>query len=210
MKGTKWVMCAAFLAAACSNPTTPSETPHEWEDYEWVPCADFFTYPCSVLCSVSGDSLYIMVTQKADTTDWFRCQMPDLVSFNLISDGLYGMDFYVDGNKAMTVSGSLLTDDWYEYYYPYGLSDCMLGEPIPYQPDTALGGVNNVHAVFFGELNGDSTLVYRKAFSTGDSQWDLTLAHDSTFQVMVYLQWGEPYDSLEFYMISDPMPVYLP
>ncbi len=67
----------------------------------------------------------------------------------------------MDGNLAMTFSGSLTTDDRYEYYYPYGFSDRELGESIPYQPDTALGGVNDVHAVFFGEFNGDSTLVYR-------------------------------------------------
>jgi len=209
LNGIKRMLYAALLAASCSSPTTPSENPHEWEDYEWVPCADLYTDPCSVLCSVSGDSLYIMVTQEADTTDWFRCNMPDLVEFSVISEGLYGEDYYVDGNLAMTFPGSLTTDDWYEYYYPYGFSDSELGESIPYQPDTALGGVNDVHAVFFGEFNGDSTLVYRKAFFTGDSRWDLTLAHDSTFLVMVYLQWGEPGDSLFFFDMSDPMPVFL-
>ena len=151
-----------------------------------------------------------MVTQVADTTDWYRCRMPDLVIFNVFSDKFFGEDYLVDGNHAMIVSGSLVTDDFYEYYSPYGLSDGRLGESIPYQPDTALGGVNDVHAVFFGEVDGDSTLVYRKAFSTGDSAWDLTLAHDSTFQVMVYLQWGEPEDSLFFFAMSDVMPVYLP
>jgi len=209
LNGIKRLMCAAICFAACSNPTTPSENTHEWEDYEWVPCADLFSDPCSVLCSVSGDSLYIMVTQVADTTEWYRCQMPDLVTFNVYSGEHFGEDYYVDGNRAMTVSGSLLTDDFFEYYSPYGLSDGRLGESIPYQPDTALGGVNNVHAVFFGEVDGDSTLVYRKAFSTGDSQWDLTLAHDSTFQVMVYLQWGEPGDSLCFFANSGMMPVFL-
>ncbi|MFO7626374.1 MAG: hypothetical protein R6V62_03850 [Candidatus Fermentibacteraceae bacterium] len=210
MNGIKRVIFAAFFAAACSNPTNPSNDPNEWESYEWVPCTNFFTYPCSVLCSVSGDSLYIMVTQEADTTNWYSCRMPDQVTFNVFSDGLYGEDYHVDGNRAMIVSGSLVTNDWYEYHYPYGLCDGKLGEPIPYQLDTALGGVNNVQAVFFGEVDGDSTLVYRKAFFTGDSQWDLTLVHDSTFQVSVYLQWGEPGDSLFFFIYSYPMPVYLP
>ncbi len=88
MNGIKRMLYAALLAASCSSPTTPSENPNEWEDYEWVPCADLYTDPCSVLCSVSGDSLYIMVTQEADTTDWFRCNMPDLVEFRVISEGI--------------------------------------------------------------------------------------------------------------------------
>jgi hypothetical protein len=210
LNGIKRILYAALLAASCSNPTTPSETPHEWEDFEWVPCAEFFTVPCSVFCSVSGDSLYIMVKQEADTTKWCSCRMPDQITFNVFSERFLGEDYHVDGNRAMIVSGSLVTDDFYEYYSPYGLYDGQSGESIPYQPDTALGGVNDVHAVFFGEADGDSTLVYRKAFSTGDSQFDMTLAHDSTFQVMVNLQWGEPGDSLFFFVMSDLTPFYLP
>lgn len=201
------ILCAALFAAGCGTPASPSGNTREWENYEWFQITNLPVNVFSVLYSVNGDSLYMMVKQVADTTG---CRMPDLVSFDVYTKGSFEQDYHRDGNRALMVSGAPETDDWYEYFYPYGLGDGTTAESIPFQPDTALGRSNDVHAVFFGEVAGDSVLVFRKAFCTGDPQCDATLVHDSTYEVGVLLQWGEPGDSLFFFTQSSPMPVHLP
>lgn len=112
--------------------------------------------------------------------------MPDIVSFDILYPSTPD-PYQRDGIRALTSTGLLITDDWYAYYDPYGLSR----DSIDYQRDIPLGGLNDVTGVFLGELNGDSTVVYRRALRTPDIEHDESLITDSSYTVFLYLQWGE-------------------
>ena len=191
-----------LLAQGCGSTTGPTSEIHFWNDFDWIPHVGNHTNYVNVSYTVNNDSLYIIVSQTADTSHFTTSNMPDVVSFDVLYFD-YTDSYHRDANRAISSSGVLQTDDWYEYYYPYGLGKVATGEPIPLQPDDSLGGVNNVEGVYFGVWNGDSTIVYRKPFQTNDSEWDITLEHDSTFSSQMILIWGEIGDPDWFVVYSD-------
>ena len=179
-----------LLAQGCGSTTGPAAETHFWNEFDWISYVGYHTNFVNVSYAVNNDSLYIMVSQTADTSYYVKCNMPDVVSFDVLYFD-YTFSYHRDANRAISSSGVLQTADWYEYYYPYGLGKVTTAESIPLQPDDSLGGINNVEGVYFGVWNGDSTIVYRKPFQTNDSEWDITLEHDSTFSSEIILIWGE-------------------
>jgi hypothetical protein len=188
------VCLATLLVIGCGNSTGPAEESYSWEQYEWTPVDRYNSDACQISYTIRNDSIYIIGVQEADTSHYCRCNMPDIVSFEVLLDGQYPDSYHRDGTMALTAAGSLQTDDWYEYYYPYGLGKESLEQSIPNQPDTSLAGVNDVVGVFWGELNGDSTVVFRKSLVTNDLDVDIPLEIGETYGVCIYLQWNSPGD----------------
>ncbi len=179
---------------ACDSGTSPEQISYFWEDLNWVSIEGFSAQYCDVFFAVQNDSLYVMGVQVADTSDYYKCNFPDLVSIN-IYDEIDFEEYTIDGNTAHTADSELSTDDWFG------------SENTNFQTDASLGGTNDVIGIFLGEVNGDSTVVFRKATVTGDFEYDTRLLSDSTFGLEAYLQWGDPGDSLFFNTVSDINPV---
>jgi len=195
MKCFNLISILLLLVLGCgNNSTSPVQESYAWEEFSWIPIESELSQCCQVSYAVHNDSIYVMGVQVADTSSYYRSNMPDIVSFDTLVNGEYAESYRRDGTRALTTNGSISTDDWYEYYYPYGLGKESLEQSIPNQPDTSLGGTNDVSGIFLGELNGDSTVVFRKAMVTGDTEYDIPVLTDSTYGVCVYLQWGFPGD----------------
>lgn len=178
-----------LVVLGCGNTTGPAEEVHAWESFDWILVADMLSDYYEISYATHGDSIFVVLVQKADTSSYFTSNLPDIISLDI----LYPNDpepYQIDGIRALTATGLLLTDDWYAYDDPFGLGNDPK-ESIPFQPDTSLGGSNDVRGVFLGQVNNDSTVVFRRALRTVDIQHDAVLLHDSTYSARIYLQWGE-------------------
>ena len=116
------MLCFAILIIGCGDTTGPEQESYPWQDYQWIPVEGQFSRNCQVSYAVHGDSIYIIGVQEADTSHYCTWNMPDIVSFEILLEGEYPDIYTRDGTRALTSGGSLSTDDWYEYYYPYGLA----------------------------------------------------------------------------------------
>ncbi|OPL18442.1 MAG: hypothetical protein AVO35_03685 [Candidatus Aegiribacteria sp. MLS_C] len=192
------------LATACGDSTGPVPEHHYWEDLSWNLVDEWFAGILEISYAVSGDSIYFMAVQPRELPGRWTEDMPDVVSLDVIYND-HPESHVLDASRMITYTGQLETDDWYEYWYPYGKGDVPLQQSIPLQPDDSLGGTNNVDAVFWGIHEGDSTMVCRKPLNTRDT-WDLRLVTDSTFFCTLTLIWGQPGDSVYFY--EDEWPVF--
>lgn len=178
------------LLGCGTGSTGPVQESYPWEDFAWVQFEGRPGMYCRVSWAIQSDSLYLMGVQSADTSGYYSSNMPDIVGVDIYLEAGYYNTYYRDGIRAVTTSGSPVTDDWYEYYYPYGRN--QLEQSIPYQPDIQLGGSNDVIGVYQGVLNGDTTVVFRKALTTGDPGYDIPIQTGSVYGAAIYLQWGEP------------------
>lgn len=195
---------ALSLAAACGDSTGPVPEHHYWEDLSWKHVDEYFAGLVEISYAVSGDSIYFMASSPRESSSRWSSGMPDVVSLDVLYYD-YPESYVLDASRMIKYSGQLETDDWYEYWYPYGKGDAPLQQSIPLQPDDSLGGTNNVDGVFWGVHEGDSTMVCRKLLNTRDT-WDIRLVTDSTFFCTLTLIWGQPGDSV--YIYEDEWPIF--
>ena len=192
-----------LMALACGGTTGPVAQQQFWEDYQWIPVQMSYQGYIDVSYAIEGDSVYFLAAQNPDTSSYFKCHFPDVVSIDILNcQSMYPFfeSRVLDGNRAVTLSGILETDDWYEYWYPFGLDDGGRQESIPLQPDDSLGGSNHVRGVFYGLHDGDSTVVFRKPLHSRDN-WDMDLVSDSTYYGTLLLIWGQPGDE-QYYVFQ--------
>lgn len=200
-----WVVItsAMLVVLSCGNgatgPGDPEEDPPFWSDYNWISYV-FQCYPFSLSAgyAIRVDSIYFMMQPCSSY------MLPESIGVGFVTtiDSLPPDCWVMDLAVAFRSFSAIQIDDYYQFEYPYWLSNGPMLEPVPLTSDSALGGLNNVIPVFYGEYDGDTTIIVRKLLNTLDP-WDLELVPGSSYWMQLIYRAEYPY--MPGWIYSDPV-----